>query len=445
MVETHLKSILRSRVVPARSVEISPWPSSAASPLRTVLSNGLGVVVMPHPTADIVAARLFVRAGSIRDPRDRWGISHLVSSVITRGTLTRSAQAIAEQVETLGANFGADSAPDYSVFSFKTVSEDFEPILALAAEVMRSPSFPEPELALERRLTLQSIRTRQEQPFSLALGQLRVALYGEHPYAQIGPGPAESVANLTQEHLLAYYEQHFRPDGTVLSIAGNLTPETALALAERYFGDWGRPGAPVSAAPDLTVRSPGRQPLTLELESQQAILMLGYPAVDTFHPDYPVLKVLMTHLCNGMSSKLFVELRERQGLAYEVSGFFPTRLGPSHLVVYLGTTSSNTELALAQLQQQMAQLAAGDFTSEELAIAQRKLLGQYALGKQTNSQLAHLFGWYEILGLGWRYDERFQQQVAAITLAQAQQVAATYFHQPIYSLVGPADQISAIT
>jgi zinc protease len=401
-------------------------------------------MVMPNPTADIVAARLFVRAGSLRDPRDRWGVSHLLSSVITRGTLTRSAQAIAEQVETLGANFGADSAPDYSVFSFKTVGEDFEPILALAAEIMRSPSFPDTELALERRLTLQSIQTRQEQPFSLALGQLRAALYGDHPYAQLGPGPAESVAHLTRAHLQTYYEQHFRPEGTVLSIAGNLSPEMALALAERYFGDWQGLGAPVPTASDLSVLPPDRQPLTLEMESQQTILMLGYPAVDTFHPDYPVLKVLMTYLCNGMSSKLFVELRERQGLAYEVSGFFPTRLAPSHLVVYLGTTPSNTAIALAQLQQQMTQLAAGEFTAEDLAIAQRKLLGQYALGKQTNSQLAHLLGWYEILRLGWSYDDRFQQQVATITLPQAQEVAAKYFHQPIYSLVGPASQISAI-
>ncbi|HEY9663780.1 MAG TPA: pitrilysin family protein, partial [Allocoleopsis sp.] len=143
---------------------------------RAVLDNGMVVLVVDNPAADIVAGRIFIRAGSRYEPPSQSGLSHLWAAVLTKGTERLSSQQIAERVESVGASLGTDSAADYCLLSLKTVSADFAEMLELAAELLQSPSFPEAEVELERRLTLQSIRSMQEQPFAIANNQLRQAI-----------------------------------------------------------------------------------------------------------------------------------------------------------------------------------------------------------------------------------------------------------------------------
>jgi zinc protease len=138
---------------------------------------------------------------------------------------------------------------------------------------------------------------------------------------------------------------------------------------------------------------------------------------------------------------LFVELREKRGLAYDVSAFYPTRLDRSQFVVYMGTAPHNTAIALDGLRHETERLCDVELTPEELQASKNKLLGQYALGKQTNAEMAQLFGWYETLGLGIEFDTQFQESIAQISSETARQVAQAYFHEPFVSLVGPAAAI----
>jgi predicted Zn-dependent peptidase len=170
--------------------------------------------------------------------------------------------------------------------------------------------------------------------------------------------------------------------------------------------------------------------------------MLGYLAAAVREWDYPVLKLLSTYLGNGLSSRLFVELREKRGLAYDVSAFYPTRLDCSQFVIYIGTAPNNTAIALEGLRTEAERLRHTELTPEELQAAKNKLLGQYALGKQTNAEMAQLFGWYETLGLGMEFDTQFQEAVAQVTSETAQKVASDRFLQPYVSLVGPATAIN---
>ncbi|MGA7933046.1 MAG: insulinase family protein, partial [Kovacikia sp.] len=160
--------------------------------------------------------------------------------------------------------------------------------------------------------------------------------------------------------------------------------------------------------------------------------------------DYAALKLLNNYLGNGLSSRLFVELREKRGLAYEVSAFYPTRLDPAQFVVYMGTAPENTAIALKGLQVEVDRLRTNALIPEELQSAKNKILGQYALGKQTNSQIAQIFGWYETLGLGIEFDVRFQEQIAAVTLEAAQESALKYLTEPYVSLVGPETALKEI-
>jgi zinc protease len=164
--------------------------------------------------------------------------------------------------------------------------------------------------------------------------------------------------------------------------------------------------------------------------------MLGYlvPAVDS--PEYAALKLLSTYLGNGLSSRLFVELREKRGLAYEVSAFYPTRLFTASFIVYMGTAPENTRIALDGLKNEVDLLSSAQLLDDSIQAAKNKILGQYALGKQTNSQIAQIYGWYETLGLGIEFDDRFQEMVTAIDAEQAYKVATKYLLTPYVSIVG---------
>ncbi len=416
---------------------------------RSVLPNGLVVLATENATADIVSARIFVRVGSLWERPEQAGLSHLMAGVMTRGTDRFSSQEIAEQVESVGASLSADAGTDYFLLSLKTVTADFPDIFNLAAQVLRSPTFPDAELELERRLTIQSICSQQEQPFAIAMEQLRHLLYQNHPYALSSLGTEATVAQLSRVDLQAHHQTYFRPDNIVVSVVGRLDPAAATALVERVLGDW---QAPATALPTLTLPPIAPQPGSARTpqDTQQSIVMVGYPAPSVSHEKqvtsepgaYSALKLLNTYLGNGLSSRLFVELREKRGLAYEVSAMYPTRLAESYFAAYMGTAPENTSIALNGLQQEIDRLCTTLLTPEELQAAKNKLLGQYALGKQTNSQIAQALGWYEVLGLGIEFDTQFQDGINAVTAESAQAVARQFFTTPpCISLVGPAEAI----
>ncbi|MBD1809665.1 insulinase family protein [Microcoleus sp. FACHB-SPT15] len=410
---------------------------------RTVLDNGIVVIVVENSAADIIASRLFIRAGSQWEPREKAGLSHLLSTVITKGTAQLSSLEIAERIESVGANLSADASTDYFLLSLKTVSADWSEILQLAGQMLRSPSFPEAEVELERHLTLQDIRSQKEQPFSIAFEQLRQVMYQDHPYAVSILGTEATASRLNRADLELHHQTYFRPDNMVISIAGRVTPEQAVEQVKQVFGDWQSPATPLPIQPLPSIVSQPSQVVTPQ-ETQQSIVMLGYLASPVQAQDYAALKLLNTYLGNGLSSRLFVELREKRGLAYDVSAFYPTRQSASTFVVYMGTAPENTETALVGLSTEVERLCSTPLSPDELQTAKNKLLGQYALGKQTNAQLAQTYGWYETLGLGIEFDTQFQQDVANVTPEMAQAVARLYFLEPYVSVVGPAEAINKL-
>ena len=404
---------------------------------REILPNGIILLIVENPAADLISSRFFLsNAGSIAEDPSQAGISNLVSSVITKGTKNLSAIEIAERVESIGAGLGADASADYFAFSLKTVAADFPEMLELLGEIMRFPSFPAAEVQLERKVTLQSIRSQKEQPFSVAFSQLRNSMYGEHPYGVSILGTEDSVARLTTEDLKQYHQTYFRPDHLIVSLSGRITKSDAVEQITKVFGDWRIPSITllVDELPDLNTQP--IEKITFQ-DTQQAIVMLGYQGVSVTDEAYPVLKLISTYLGNGLSSRLFVELREKRGLAYDVSAFFPTRLEPAPFVVYMGTAPENTEIAIAGLRQEVERLSKIKLSLEELEGAKNKFLGQYALGKQTNGEIAQTYGWYESLGLGVDFDFQFPEAVSQVTAEMIQEVANTYLQKPFISIVRP--------
>ncbi|MDJ0681117.1 MAG: pitrilysin family protein [Xenococcaceae cyanobacterium MO_167.B52] len=404
---------------------------------RTILPNGITLLVVENQAADLVACRCFLKlAGSRVESSEQAGISNLVASVITKGTRNLSALEIAETVESIGASVGADASSDYFLLSLKTISQDFGEILKLLGEMIRFPTFPASEIDLEQKLAIQSIRSQQEQPFNVAFGQLREMIYQDHPYGISVLGTEASVGSLTQEDILNYHQSYFRPDNLIISISGRITTETATSLVGEVFGDWQIPNniLTVQSLPELN--SIPTEKVIIQ-DTQQSIVMLGYLGAEVKSLDYPVLKLISTYLGNGLSSRLFVELREKRGLAYDISAFYPTRLQAAPFITYMGTAPENTEIAIAGLKEEVQRLTKEKLSDSELKGAKNKILGQYALGKQTNSEIAQIFGWYESLGLGIEFDSCFQNAISGVTSEMILEVANHYLANPYISIVKP--------
>jgi zinc protease len=404
---------------------------------KLILDNGITLLIVENQAADLIATRIFLKAAGTRyESPAKAGLSHLVASVITKGTVNLSSVEIAEKVESIGASLGADAATDYFLFGLKTVSSDFPIILNLAAEILRQPSFPEAEIQLEKNLTIQSIKSQQEQPFNIAFDRLRRSMYRSHPYGFSVLGTIETVGGLTGDDLRQYHQTHFRPDNIIISISGRIDSDRARELVESTFGDWQNP---TESIPNLQLPTIVHQPHSeREIQNtQQSIVMLGYLTAAVNSEDYSALKLISTYLGNGLSSRLFVELREKRGLAYDVSAMYPTRLDRAQFVTYMGTAPENTQTAIDGLRYEVDRLRTTKLTPEELQTSKNKLLGQYALSKQTNADLAQTYGWYESIGLGLEFDRLFQTNINAVESETILDIANKYFTEPYLSVVGP--------
>jgi len=292
-------------------------------------------------------------------------------------------------------------------------------------------------------MAIQNIRSEEEQPFNVAFARLREAMYGEHPYSMSVLGKEETVAAIVREDLEEFHRTYFRPDNMVVSIVGKISTQAAITAIDKVFGDWQVPPTPLPPVDLPEVISQPCQQIT-EKETQQTIAILSYLAPTFQDRDYVTLKLLSTYLGNGLSSRLFVELREKRGLAYEVSAIYPSRLDSSYFAVYMGTAPENTPVAVEMLQAEVERLRAVTLSEKEIQTAKNKLLGQYALSKQTNAQIAHIFGWYETMGKGVDFDRQFPAAVASVTPEMLQAAARSYFARPYISLVGPQRSLVAL-
>ncbi|MEO1132563.1 MAG: pitrilysin family protein, partial [Cyanobacteria bacterium J06639_1] len=300
--------------------------AGGASAVRAQLPNGIRLTVVPNPVADVIAVRCFLRGGSSVERGDRAGVASLVAAVLTKGTERYSSRDIAREVESLGAGLGAESTSDYFEVSFKSIGADFPRLLTLVADILRHATFPEREVERERHLALQALKARRERPFTLAYERLRCELYStQHPYARSPLGTPESLASISRSDLVDYHRSVLQPDRLTIALAGNINPDDAFAAIAAVFGDWSVLPAKLPVVSD---ECPERDRVTYcetLQDTQQAIVMVGYLAASIHSPDYVPLKLLNTYLGNGSSSRLFEQLRDKLGLAYEVTSLYATR------------------------------------------------------------------------------------------------------------------------
>ncbi len=410
--------------------------AAALSPRRERLPSGLTVLVRENSATPVVAASLFVRVGSRWETEDDAGITHLLQQVLLKGTATRSALEVAESAEALGGGISASADMDFSEVRATALARNWKKMLELLADVALHPTLPEAEIEGERQAMLTALRSRQDQPFPRAMDTVMAKVYGEHPYGRPILGRPVALAKIDRAALVSHHRRFYRAPRMILAVSGDVDARDIVEEIARLFA--AAPAGEGDADPTPAAAVARADRTVIVKPSAQAQVVVAFLAPPTSHPDYAAVKVLATALGGGMAGRLFTEVRDKQGLAYSTGGAYPSRLGPGVLYMQLGTAPANQARAEAAMLGELTRIQREPLGPGELARAKAYLLGQFALDRRTNARLAWYDAFFEALGVGPDFADRYVQAVEAITAEDVLRVARTYLAAPTIVTLGPA-------
>jgi zinc protease len=400
----------------------------AAGPIQKFeLSNGLRLLVREDPRLPLVSAVACFKAGLLAESPALNGVSRLHSRVLLKGTQTRSAEEIAEQIESLGGGIGAEAGNNSLGVSIKVMQPDWAAGLDILGDVLLHPTFPDNEVAREKEAQLAAIKADEEEPVTVARHLLRRTLFPGHPYGLALNGTPASVGNLERETLQDFHRQWVTGRNGVLAVFGAVNALEIKAWAEKTLGQLPA-GQPELEHPAPTPTLAESTRVETQMPKEQAIVMVGYRGLDLFCPERYALE-LIEEASSDLGSRFFVRIREKLGAAYFVGASQMLGLVPGTFVFYLGTDPAKVETVTAEFQDEIRALAAEGLTVEELTRAKAKLLGQEALRNQSNDALAHACALDELYGLGFEESARLRERIEAVTLEETRAVARKVFYE----------------
>jgi zinc protease len=398
---------------------------------RFILPSGLTVLYREDPSLPLTAATLLMKGGMSVERPSEAGLCNLTVELLFQGTKHRKAAQVSKELEAMGAFLGSQVAEDYSEIGIIVPASSLPRALNIMVEALVSPAFPDEELGKERSHTLASLHSRYDTIFHVAHDRFLKELYGSHPYGRLVEGTPEALRRFRRSDLKRWHREHIRPENAIFSMVGPLPWRQAERLLERTFGTWAPPAIETEPLPVLAIPSKSsRRRVEVSARFEQAYVMQGVLAPMAHDSSAMTLKVLNTVLGGGMSSRLFVQLREDRGLAYEVSSFFPTRLRPSHWVVYLGCAPERRKEAERALNQLLAHTAQRGVSDAEIRQAKEMMKGSFAMDYQTRRRQAWYAAWWEFLGLGGEYATRFPKIVDNVSRAEVNRLARQLLSMP---------------
>ncbi|HEX3646588.1 MAG TPA: pitrilysin family protein [Vicinamibacterales bacterium] len=402
------------------------------APARSVLDNGTTLLVKQTTTTPAVAISLSMRAGSIVDPPGLAGMTWLLSRVIDRGTAMRSAAEIAEGLDSRGIALTILVTRHAFSIGCRCLADDFEPVLALLADILMSPSLPEEEIAVRKVEVITSIRQDLDNPAVRATETLMAHLYpDEHPYGRRTKGSIEVVERLTRDQLLQLHGERFAPGALTAVIVGDVEPARTQEVASQVLGGWRKPApapsgverpAPSGVEASLTV--PPVVPATTRtrivipmMNKSQADIAYGFTAITRRDPAYYAFWLMNVAFGQyAIGGRLGDSIRERQGMAYYVSSAVDANVAPGPLVIRAGVSPANVDRAIASIDEEVVRLVSDGLTPQELDESRRYLIGSIPRSLETNAAIANFLHTEEFFGLGLDYDVRLPDLLNAVTM-----------------------------
>jgi predicted Zn-dependent peptidase len=414
---------------------------------RTVLPGGPRVLTVRLPEARSFTAVAIVRAGSRMESRAESGMAHFMEHLAFKGTASwASTRAVSEAIEGIGGTSNAATDRESTTYWVRVPARDAEVAMRVLGELVTRPLLRDEDVAHERTVVIEEIRSYRDDPGEYVFNLLDQAVFGDTPLGWEIAGDEESVAGLTAAGLRAFWERWYRPSNVVVAAAGDLDHAAICSLAADAFGsDGARPGADLRGsggpgAPDAPRFEPA-PPLPsaervriVNRPGSQAHLAVAIPALPRDDPEQWALELLDTVLGEGMSSRLFLHLREESGLAYDVHSFISDYADCGMLGVYAGVDPHLLDRALDGVLAELAALRDTPVPDDELARAKAYACGRLELRLEEGRNLASWLGAQEALHERTLTLEEAIGEIRAVDAAQIMALAGRLFRDEALSL-----------
>jgi len=388
---------------------------------KAVLDNGLRVITSTMPHSRSVCLAILVGAGSCYENKEEAGISHFAEHLFFKGTQRRpTSKEITQDIEGVGGIINGGTDKEVTIFWCKVAKPHFPIALDVLSDLLLNSRFDNKEIEQERRIISEEINMNMDLPQQRVNMLIDELLWPEQPLGREVIGYKETVSSLTREQLLNYVARRYMPNNTVLSIAGNIQHEEAMAQIEPLFNKW--------AAGELMtgyITNDKQTEARLRIEPkdiEQAHLCLAVHGFSRSHPQRFTLDLLNTVLGGGMSSRLFTEIREHRGLAYDIHSYTEHFLKSGSFAIYAGVDPEKIETAVAAILEEISQIKQG-ITASELTRAKELSKGRLYLRFEDSQNVALWYGGQEILTQQILDIDDVISIVDAITIDELKEVA----------------------
>jgi zinc protease len=394
-------------------------------PLRRQLANGIVVLAKENRTTPAVTLLVGVRGGAYYDPDGREGSAALVARVLDRGTTTRLANEIADELDNRGAALSVVAGRHQLTVSATCLAEDFDAIFAMVADIVQHPTFDPREIETRRAELLTAILQDEDDPGAVAVDMAMSRLYPNHPYGRRPRGSTDSVARITRDDLFAFHQQWFTPEGATIVVVGDVDEETVLNSSARAFAGWSRERRLEPEVPPVLSRTERELVVVPMMNKAQVDIAYAFVGVRRADPDYYGAWVMNNALGQyALGGRLGDSIREKQGMAYYVYSSLDASLAEGPLMVRAGVSGADVERTLASIDREIGHVRDGGLTDKELNDSKRYLIGSIPRQLETNSGIAGFLLSAEFHALGADYDRLLPFRIDEVTLADANRVAA---------------------
>ena len=400
------------------------------------LSNGATLLLTPNTVNDIIAISIFSKGGELTEKIA--GTADLTASVLTRGSKKYSAVEFARVLEDNGIKIVPSAQSDALSITVLTTKNEIDKTLELLNEVINNAALDDYEIEKSRTDKLNAIKKSKDIPLNLAIDNYKTYIFENTPYSISNKILEKTLAQITQEDIKAYYDKAFFPQNVVISINGNVDKDKIVNEFTKIFNN--KKGEKFDYAKySIPSLKEGKKITTSVKDLKTDWIIIGWQTAGVLNrKDYAALQVIDSMLGSGMSSRLFKNLRDKDGLAYQLGSQYSPNVLKGAFIVYIGTNPENLNYAQNRMLEEVFRLKKEFVGSKELQEAKDKLLGHYIIGQETNLDKATTIGWFEASGRGYKFDDQYAQLINSVTESDIIEVANKYFNNKyILSIIKP--------
>jgi zinc protease len=409
----------------SRKVNSLPGPDDIT---RTVLPNGIVILVRSNFDSPSVVFSGYINTGSIFEPDEKMGLADFTASALMRGTRKRTFQKIYDAIESVGASLGFNGGTHTTGFSGRALEEDLPLLLDLLADSLRHPAFPPEQVEKLRAQLLTALAIRAQDTSDMASMAFDQIVFAGHPYARPDDGYPETVRAITLEDLREFHRKHFGPKGMAIAIVGAVEPHSAVEQVAEVLGAWKNPSQPEQ--PSLPALNPLADSVRRHVQipgKTQTDIYMGSSGPMRKAPEYMAASLGNSVLGQfGMMGRIGDVVREQSGLAYYAYSSLTAGVGPGSWEVSAGVNNNNVEKAISLIRKEIQRFVKKGVTEEELADSQANFIGRLPLSLESNMGVANALINIERYDLGLDYYRRYEKLVRSVTPEQVAEAARKY-------------------